>query len=67
MRRSLEEKVQQYASEMEKLKLEALDAAKLRDEIVVLKERIVGLSEVHRGGGGTSDHGKRVTELELQV
>lgn len=47
VRRSLEEKVQKYMVEMEKLKGEAYEATRLQEEIVSLKDRIVGLSTNH--------------------
>jgi hypothetical protein len=45
VRRTLEEKVQQYGLEVSQLKTEAGESARLREEIATLKDRIVYLSK----------------------
>ena len=55
VRRTLEEKVQQYSLEMEKLKAEAHECVQLRQEVLTLKDRIVGLSQNYCCASSGSD------------
>jgi len=67
VRRSLEEKVQQYSAEMDKLKSEAYESTRLREEVVSLKDRIVGLSQNHCATtNNDSELQKQLTTLQLE-
>ena len=66
VRRSLEDKVKQYIEDNEKLKQEAVEAGRLRQEIETLKERIVALSANHVSSSVDKGLQARVAELEEQ-
>jgi hypothetical protein len=67
VRRSLEEKVQQYSTEMDALKAQAHEATRLKEEVATLKERIVGLSKNHCcASTGDTELQKQLTALQLE-